>query len=300
MSAGGYSGIDMSTLPAPAVVEVLDYETILAEMVADLQERDPSFSALVESDPAYKILEVAAFRETLLRQRVNEAALAVLLPHASGTDLENLAALSDVERLLITPGDPDAFPPVAAVYEEDESLRRRAQLAVEGQTVAGSSGAYIFHSLGVAGVKDACPDSSSPGVVEVYILALDGDGTPSPELLASVDAVLSPKEVRPLTDNVDVQAAAIVNYTIEATLHMESGPDAAVAVAAARAELDKVVASSHSLGGRGLAISAIHKALHQPGVVKVALTSPANDLAPTISQALYCTSITINEVPVDG
>lgn len=67
--AGGFTAVDLSQLPAPSVVETLDFETILQAMLDDLLARDPDFSALVESDPAYKILEVAAYRELLLRQR---------------------------------------------------------------------------------------------------------------------------------------------------------------------------------------------------------------------------------------
>ena len=34
-----YSAIDLSQLPAPSVIEALDFETILAEMLADLRAR---------------------------------------------------------------------------------------------------------------------------------------------------------------------------------------------------------------------------------------------------------------------
>ena len=44
-----------------------------------------------------------AYRELLIRQRVNDAARGVMLATASGTDLDNLAANFNVERLLITP-----------------------------------------------------------------------------------------------------------------------------------------------------------------------------------------------------
>ena len=74
-----FTAIDLSTLPAPHVVEPIDYQTILSAMIADLQARDPAFTALVESDPAWKIIEVCAYREMLLRQRVNDAARAVIL-----------------------------------------------------------------------------------------------------------------------------------------------------------------------------------------------------------------------------
>ncbi len=62
-----FTAVDLSQLRAPGVIEDLNFETILQGMLADLQARDPEFSALVESDPAFKILQVAAFRELLLR-----------------------------------------------------------------------------------------------------------------------------------------------------------------------------------------------------------------------------------------
>ena len=90
--AGAFTVVNLSQLPAPNVVESLDFETILAEMIADLQGRDPTFTALVESDPAYKILEVCAYRELLMRQRVNESAKAIMLAYATGADLDQLGA----------------------------------------------------------------------------------------------------------------------------------------------------------------------------------------------------------------
>ncbi|MCP4102949.1 MAG: baseplate assembly protein, partial [Lentisphaerae bacterium] len=68
-----FNAIDLSLLPAPNVIEPLDYEIIFSAMLTDLQSKATEFSALVESDPAYKVLEVAAYRELMLRQRVNDA-----------------------------------------------------------------------------------------------------------------------------------------------------------------------------------------------------------------------------------
>ncbi len=92
--------IDISKLPAPQIIEELDYETILSSMQEKLTELLPEWTAEeLESDPANKILEVAAYREMLMRQRVNEAARACMLAFAAGTDLDNLAANFGVERL---------------------------------------------------------------------------------------------------------------------------------------------------------------------------------------------------------
>ena len=73
-----YTPIDLSSLPAPTIVDSLDYAAILQEMVDDLKARDVAFTAIVESDPAFKVLEVCAYREMLIRQRVNDAARGVI------------------------------------------------------------------------------------------------------------------------------------------------------------------------------------------------------------------------------
>lgn len=109
--ASAYTKVDLSQLAPPNVVEALDFESIFAAMLADLRARDSTFTALVESDPAYKILEVAAYRELLIRQRVNDAAKAVMVAYATGADLDQIGANYDVARLLITPADETTIPP---------------------------------------------------------------------------------------------------------------------------------------------------------------------------------------------
>jgi phage-related baseplate assembly protein len=133
----GFTAIDLAKLPSPEVVEQLDYEQILATMLDDLRARDEHFTALVESDPAYKILEVAAYRELVLRARINDACRAVMLAYAQGGDLENLAAFFGVQRQLVDPGNSESIPAVAPTYEDDDRLRKRVQLSLEGHSTAG-------------------------------------------------------------------------------------------------------------------------------------------------------------------
>jgi phage-related baseplate assembly protein len=92
--------IDLSKLPPPRLIEELDYGTILAEMRNKLRELLPEWTGYeLESDPANKVLEVAAYREMLLRQRVNEAARGVMVAFATGSDLDHLAAFYPETRL---------------------------------------------------------------------------------------------------------------------------------------------------------------------------------------------------------
>lgn len=293
--------IDLSTLPAPAVVETLSFEAILAAMVADLQARDPAFTAMVESDPAFKVLEVAAFREMVIRQRVNDAAKATMLAYAVGTDLDNLAALLNVARKTLVPADPTTFPPTDAVMETDADLRARAQMSFEGVSTAGPAGSYAFHALSVDTIKDvsvAGPPTVAPGNVRVTVLSRNGSATvgASSAEIAQVNAILNSEDVRPLTDAVTVQAATVVPYTLNITLKVLAGWDQTITRDAAQARL-LTYAESIRRVGYDVRISGIYGAAFVAGVESVVLNSVSgsltSDLAVTDVQASYLNGLTI-------
>lgn len=293
--AGGFTAVDLAQLPKPVVVETLDYETILANLKAQLIALDDSLAPVLalESEPLTKIVEVCAYRELNLRQRINESATAVMLAYAIDGDLDNLGALMNVERLVLDPGDPNAIPPIAPTYESNDDYRRRIQLSPEGFSTAGPEGAYVFHALSADGdVLDASATSPNPGEVLVSILSRTGDGTALQALLDTVDATLSADDVRPLTDQVTVQSATIVNYTITATLYFFAGPGQAEVLAAAQAAAEAYTVKQHMLG-LDITLSGIYAALHQNGVQRVELASPAADIVIDRQSASYCTGITL-------
>lgn len=91
--------IDLSQLPAPQIIEVPDFEALLAERKAAFvalypaDEQDAVRRTLeLESEPITKLLQENTYREILLLQRVNEAAQAVMVAYARGSDLDQLAA----------------------------------------------------------------------------------------------------------------------------------------------------------------------------------------------------------------
>lgn len=291
--AGAFTVVDLSQLPAPNVVEPLDFETILAEMIADLHGRDETFTALVESDPAYKILEVCAYRELLIRQRVNESAKAVMLAYASGADLDQLGANVGVKRLTIIPADDTTVPPTPAVMEDDDAFRARIQLSPEAYTTAGSEGSYVFHGLGAnADVKDVQAVSPEPGKVTVYVLSRSGDGSAPQATIDAVAKTLNGETVRPLTDEVTVLSANIVTYTINAVLTLFPGPDSSVVLQSA---IDAVTAYAEAQRriSYDVPLSGLYRALHQPGVQNVTLISPTASLVLGEGQASYCTGINV-------
>lgn len=296
-----FSPIDLAQLPAPDVVELIDFEQLLAERKAYLvslypveEQADIAARLALESEPLNKLLQEMAYRETVLRQRINDATRAVMLAYASGNDLDNLGALLNVERLLITPADLTAVPVQPAVYEANSRYRQRIQLSLEGFSTAGPVGAYTFHTLSSsASVKDVSINSHTPGIVTVTVLSTDGNGTPNAELLATVEATLNNEDVRPLCDTVEVDGAEIVTYQVTAELTFYSGPDKALVKAAAEAAAQQYVEEHHRLG-HDITRSGLFAALHRPGVQNVVLSAPAADVVINSNQAAYCTAITVS------
>lgn len=300
-SIASSTAIDLSRLPVPDIIGELDYEAVLAALIADYQTRFPDFSATVESEPVIKLLEVAAYRETVLRAQFNARAKGAMIAYAAGTDLDNLAALYAVTRLELAPADPGTG--AAAQMESDEALRARILLAPDSFTVAGPASAYIFHALSASGaVLDASATSPEPGEVVVAILARPDEANPSgaasPELVALVGDVLSADTVRPLTDHVVVQSAEISPFAIDAALTLFAGPDANLIRDTAIASLDSWLAANRRLG-RDVPRSALIAALHVAGVQRVNLIAPAADIVIAPTGAAYAETISVTVVGTD-
>lgn len=281
--------IDLSLLPAPDVVEALDYETVFAQRKASFlvlvpeDIRDSVTAALeLESEPLTILLQESAYRELLLRNRINAAARSVMLAYATGSDLDHLAALFGVTRI-------DG--------EEDGRLRARTQLSLEGYSTAGPTLSYVFHATSASNeVHDATVNSPEPGTVHVVVLAVPSDdhpnGVPNQTLLDTVQAKVSADDIRPLTDYVQTVPAQVILYPVDADIFIAPGPDAGVVLASAMAALNTYTAQQFGLG-RDITISGIHAALHQPGVTRVDLLSPAANMAIQSHQAARCSGVNL-------
>ncbi|NML08706.1 baseplate assembly protein [Sphingobium sp. AR-3-1] len=275
--------VDLSRLPSPQVVETLSYDIIKADMLALFQqlmvEAELPFDALVESDPVMKLIEAWAYRELLIRQNFNERAVSMLIAKATGADLENLGAFYGVTRLN---------------GESDDRLRRRILLAPDAFTVAGPEAAYVFHALSAdVSIADAVATSPAPGQVLVSLLSESGDGTATPAQIAAVVAALG-DDVRPLTDYVTVASATRVDFQIAAALSIAGGPDPAIVLQAANADLETYKDQRRRIG-RMVARAGLIGSLQVEGVENTNLTLPAADVDPgrTGFANVTATSVTV-------
>ncbi|RLL33734.1 baseplate J family protein [Acinetobacter cumulans] len=300
MSNTSSSAIDLSLLAPPDVVKQISFEEILKlrleQFYQEMRQDQPEFPDLLESDPAMKLAQVFAYGEMLIRQDTNEQALAVLLAFAKDNDLDHKAAERNLQRRIISPATENTL----EVKESNESLRRRVQLAPEGQTTAGSEGSYIFHGLNAdPRVKDVYPyapldENENPtGICNIYVLSNEGTGEASEELLNVVTAALNAKSVRPLTDRPIVYSASILNYSIQAEIFIDEGPDENIVLNSCYKAAEEYTNKTHSFND-GVSLSGIYQALHQPGVSRVNLISPAGNLDTSLGQVAYCTGINIS------
>lgn len=298
--------IDLSQIPAPKVVETLDFEVLLAELKADFEARWPTFTADLESEPIIKLLEVAAYRELLLRARINDAAQAGMLTHARDSDLDNLAARYNVAR---HPGETDA------------AFRRRVQIGFHQVAAAGSADLYRFHVLDANPAIIACDAwSPSAGVVTISPLAkalVDAKNATEQEAAigtalfgrpinqtGKIYRVATPDDapfvaarerlatVQPLGIDLRYAPPITIAYRIEATLIVPHGPDPARILADAT---DRITQQVQQLAAFRVDIHrpALHAALMADGARTVQLTDPATDLSINFGSLAVCTGINL-------
>ncbi|MEO3701794.1 baseplate assembly protein [Acinetobacter ursingii] len=293
--------IDFSQLAPPDIIEPVDYESILLERKNDLIARfdDHKKNQIAEilnreSEPLTKFLEENAYRETVLRNRINTGARALLLAFATSNDLDQIGANFNVKRLIITPADTSKTPPTPAVYQSDDAFRERIQLAFDTLSVAGPEAAYKKIARDSDGrVGDVSVVSPQPAYITLTILQADSqDGSASPELIQIVNKAVTAEDKRPIGDRVTVQSAQIINYSINAKLYIGKDPEAATLLQQAVRNVNDYATKQKRLG-RSIRLSAIYAALHIDGVSRVELISPTADVVLTPAQASYCTNISV-------
>lgn len=316
-------------LPPLQAVERPSFEQLWArfktDYLAELASISPSSVAEVEAalsvdgDLFPKMGQMFCQYLIAHMERINEQARQVLPGTARAGNLDHVVAFQSLERQLMDPGDPAAFPPVPPVEEDDDHLLLRFWLAPHAPA-AGSRLSYRYHCLTlgqrptvalekptentvvvtytfpassvVASVKDGNGIRTAPGVVTVTVLSNDGNGTASPELLADVVAYFQRDDVKPETDQVIVQSAVPLNYQIDIVCEVKKGPDTSVLRDAMLLEIEKYKKERHILSGQ-VTPDYLKHLMYKSGASNVLVNHPAANITANSSQAPYCTSVNL-------
>jgi phage-related baseplate assembly protein len=286
----------VDNLPPPDIVESLPHEVIGQEMIQRFKTLYPEYTGLIASDPALKLIEVFAFREAKLRERVNEACRQIMLTYARGTNLDHIAAIFGLARVRIPSGDtqlPDRV-------ESDERLRMRTHMTMETLSPAGPHAAYRAHALYAhLDVQDAYAQSPEPGVVEVSVLSKQNQGIPSEELLEKVRLALNDERVRPLTDFVTVKAAGVVSFKVEAVIYFKDDVVLDKNMLTAKQGVTDYITHQYQLG-QPIRRSKLFFLMTGGGAHHVDLKQPASDIIVDADTAAFCESIDIQAYQPDA
>lgn len=177
--------------------------------------------------------------------------------------------------------------------ESDDELRERIKLAPSAFSVAGPSGAYKFFAKSASPViSDVSVISPSPGVVNIYVLAIDAATITNP-VLDAVAAICNDEKVRPLTDTVNVAAATNSAYSIDAELTILPDAVSADIITAVTANLEKYKSDRVNRLGIDVVRSQLIALCMVPGVYDVNLVDPAADIVATPDVYTNCTGIAV-------
>lgn len=310
-----FAALDLSTLPDPSSVAVLDFDAILE---ARLQELEAQLSEVFEApkvaeamalarniaaSPMRYLNEAAAARELYVSNKINAAIRSVFLSTARGSDLDQIGANRGVVRKVVDDSDLNNV-----IREGDEAFRARIQLVMESYSPHGTEGSYVYWALdaddrivdvAVYGPNHGLDPPIPPAEPKMVVLSSEGDGTASVGLLEAVFAHCTADKRRPAADKLTVVSATPVSYQIEAVLHVASAASAGVVLAAAQATADAFVSNRLRIG-RKLYRTSLAAALSVDGVVDVVITSPTTDLEVGPFEASLCTGVNLTAEAVSG
>ena len=112
--------------------------------------------------------------------------------------------------------------------ENDDSLKERVFEMPNSYSTAGPTGAYSYFVKQVdQSISDVVIRSDTPGVVKVIFVT--ESGMPDSALIQKVQDELEDRDVRPLTDKVEVLAPETQTYNIDLTYYISSSEKASVA-----------------------------------------------------------------------
>lgn len=262
------------SLPEPSFID-RDPVAITAELKAawEASTGKTLYPGQVES----LLIDLIAYRESLVRIGIQEAAKQNLVAYASAPMLDYLGELVGVYRI---------------DDETDDQLRERIKLAPEAFTTAGSRGSYIYHAKSAdSSIVDVAVQSPSPGVVAIY--PLTSTGLPDQAALDAVLALCSAEDVRPLTDDVQVFSPVAVDFSIAVTIETYQWPDRETVESQIAAAIQAITLPAAGMLGRDITTSSIIAAATVNGVYRVTVQSPAEDVIVPPEGFANCTSITV-------
>lgn len=176
--------------------------------------------------------------------------------------------IDKVENLTATEGGAD--------LETDENLAERIYLAPSSWSTAGPDDAYKYWVKTFdAAITDVRVESEVPGVVEIYFI-LQGGQLPDEAMTEELALYLQDEDIRPLTDQVIVQAPEVQNYAIDLVYYINESDrmKAASIQEKVGAAVDEFIAWQREKIGRDINPDQLRKLVISAGAKRVNINEP--------------------------
>ena len=163
-----------------------------------------------------------------------------------------------------------------ADVENDESLAERVYLAPGAYSTAGPEDGYLYHAKKYnAAIGDVVATSDhEAGQVDIVFIMADGS-KPGAAMISGLQAYLSGKTIRPMTDKLTVKAPEEVTYSINLTYYINRSDSArAVAIQAAVAQAVEEYKTWQRTIGRDVNPSQLAAMVMEAGAKRVTVTAP--------------------------
>lgn len=163
-----------------------------------------------------------------------------------------------------------------ADVEDDATLAERVYLAPGAYSTAGPEDGYLYHAKAYnAAIGDVVATSNQEaGQVDIVFIMADGS-TPGSSMISGLQAYLSGKTIRPMTDKLTVSAPEEITYTINLTYYINRSDSArAVAIQAAVAQAVENYKAWQRTIGRDINPSRLAAMVMEAGAKRVTVTAP--------------------------
>ena len=301
---------DITTIPPPDSIQEVSFESYVTRMIEHLKLLNNQFTTTKESDPAYALVQIAAYQISLKAEEINDSVRAVLLTTSSGADLDNLGVIYNERRRVITPGDDTVNPPIEEVLESDNNYRTRLLNSFQALALgsrqwykklvieSGSPFELTIKDLQVLGPEDSTDDLTIPsGEVWCYIEAISninpiptstlvdqvGDYLDTNTLPDGTQPRLKSLERRFVGDTINVYSCIQKPYTISATITEASGLDRDNVIENIE-EIALEFSKEYQRIGEKVPLSSIYGALDTNELLELDLHYPTGNIEPELNE----------------
>ena len=156
--------------------------------------------------------------------------------------------------------------------EDDDTYAGRIQLAGNQYATAGPEDAWIYHAKSAdSGIIDVYPDVPEACVVNLYLLATNGEFTTAAQKQAVLD-ICNDKSTRPMGDLVSVLDPITVNYDITISYYIDATQSADTVSVAVQTAVEEYVIWQKSKIGRGIDPTKLLSALQIAGAQRLSVS----------------------------